>query len=182
MKRPPMRVEEPDLVLTCHTSARRFAALYLVLVVLAALAVAAVWLERAPAVPRPVLVAAAVAAMLVALVHARLVSAATRYRIFRTSLELDRGLLSRRIDNLQLFRVRDLSLSQPLLGRLLGVGNVILTSTDVTTPRLVLAGVRDPRGVYDTLRRLVAASQATRQTMIVEEEAPPPRSRSAGPN
>ena len=94
-------------------------------------------------------------------------------RLNQDSLEIETGLVSRNIDNLQLFRIRDLRLRQSLLGRLLGVGDVEVTSTDQSTPHLVIRGVAAPRALYDALREGVAASQATRRTMIVEEEPPP---------
>lgn len=47
-----------------------------------------------------------------------------------------------------------------------------MTSTDQSTPHLALRGIEGPREVYDTLRMLVAKSQATRRTMIVEEDRP----------
>jgi uncharacterized membrane protein YdbT with pleckstrin-like domain len=90
--------------------------------------------------------------------------------VFDDSLEVESGLLARRIDNLQLFRVRDLGLRQSLFGRILGVGDVSITSTDRSSPHLRLRGVADPREVYQTLRDLVARSQATRRTVIMEED------------
>src|SRR5262249_55930508 len=44
------------------------------------------------------------------------------YRVYQDSVELESGLLSRNIENLQLFRVRDLKLRQSMLGRVFGVG------------------------------------------------------------
>ena len=73
-----------------------------------------------------------------------------------------------RIENLQVFRVRDVALRQGILDRILNVGDVLVTSTDVSTPVLVVRGIDDPRSFYASLRELVAASQAEKRTMIVE--------------
>lgn len=117
-----------------------------------------------------VIVAAALTPIIIAQIYGWLVRANTEYRIFTDSLEVESGIISRKIDNIQLFRVRDLGLDQPLMGRLLGFGSLSLTSTDQSAPHLVLRGVDDPRALYETLRDLIAKSQAARRTMIVEEE------------
>jgi len=106
----------------------------------------------------------------VGLVYSWLVRISTEYRVFADSLEVESGIIARRIENIQLFRVRDLGLNQSLLGRMLNVGNVFVTSTDQSDPNLILHGIDDPRSVYESLRELVAKSQAARRTMIVEEE------------
>jgi len=57
-----------------------------------------------------------------------------------------------------------------MLNRIAGVGDVIVTSTDQSAPHYRLRGIEGPRQVYDQLRELVAKSQATRRTMILEQE------------
>ena len=104
------------------------------------------------------------------LLYSWLVRLSTEYRLFQESLEVESGIISRRIENIQLFRVRDLGLAQSILNRLAGVGDVIVTSTDQSAPRYRVRGVESPREFYDRLRELVAKSQATRRTMIVEQE------------
>lgn len=120
-----------------------------------------------------VIVLVALAPIAAGQVYGWLLRANTEYRIYTDSLEIESGIFSRKIDNVQLFRVRDLGLDQPLFGRMLGYGNLTLTSTDQSAPHLKLHGVDDPRALYETLRELVAKSQAARRTMIVEEELTP---------
>ena len=110
--------------------------------------------------------------LLIGIGYSWLVRLGAEYRLHQDSLEIETGLISRNVDNLQLFRVRDLSLHQSLISRMLGVGDVSVASTDQTTPHLTIRGVADPRELYDALREGVARSQATRRTMIVEEEPP----------
>ena len=113
------------------------------------------------------IILAAVTPIALAQVYGWLVRANTEYRIFSDSLEVESGIISRKIDNIQLFRIRDLGLDQSLIGRMLGVGNLTLASTDQSAPHLTLRGIDDPRGLYETLRDLIAKSQAARRTMIV---------------
>jgi uncharacterized membrane protein YdbT with pleckstrin-like domain len=154
-----------------RTSPRNFVGLHLALGILAAGAWTAGIFGLLP-LALPVVLALGAAPLLVGIVYTLLVTRSTKYRLHREALEIERGILSRRIENLQIFRVRDIGLAQSLLGRILKVGDVTITSTDRSSPRLVVRGIDDPRGFYETLRALVAESQAARRTMIVEEESP----------
>jgi uncharacterized membrane protein YdbT with pleckstrin-like domain len=160
-----------DLVLRTRMSLKSFAALYLGLGALCMVVWWAGWAFDTGL--SPLLVAGAgLLPLALGIGYSWLVRLGTEYRLYRVSLEVESGLVARSIDNLQLFRVRDLRLRQSMLGRLFGVGDVVVTSTDQSTPHLTIRGVEDPRALYDTLRELVARSQATRRTMIVEEEPP----------
>jgi membrane protein YdbS with pleckstrin-like domain len=169
-------VAASEPLLRARISLRSFAALYFWLALVAVVAVVA-WVAgfglRMPW-PAVAIIAAGLVPLLVGFLYTWLVSVSTEYRVFPESLEVESGLIARRIDNILLFRVRDLGFRQSVLGRLLGVGDVILTSTDHSTPHLVLRGVSDPRRLYQTLRELIAKSQATRRTMIVEEDVSRP--------
>ncbi len=160
-----------DLVLRTRISLKSFAALYLGFGALCVVIWWAGWTFDTGL--SPLLVAGAgLLPLALVLGYSWLVRLGTEYRLYQVSLEVESGLVARTIDNLQLFRVRDLRLRQSMLGRLFGVGDVVVTSTDQSTPHLTIRGVEDPRTLYDTLRELVARSQATRRTMIVEEEPP----------
>ena len=161
-----------DFVLQTRRSLKSFAMLYVGLALLAILIWWAGYTFETGLSPVVIAVAGLVPLVL-GIGYTWLVQRGTEYRVYQESIELESGLLSRNIENLQLFRVRDLKLRQSVLGRLFGVGDVTVTSTDQSTPHLTVRGVENPRAVYETLRELVARSQATRRTMIVEEEPPP---------
>ena len=156
-------------VARARMSLKHFAGVYMVLVIFA-VAMAVVAFQADVGTSPAVLIAIGVAPLLLVLTYAWLLRVSTDYRIFADSLEVESGILSRRIENLQLFRVRDLGLAQSLVGRIVGVGNVTIASTDQSAPHLTLRGIPNPRQIYDTLRDLVAKSQATRRTMIVEDD------------
>lgn len=103
------------------------------------------------------------------LLQAFLLRLSVTYRLFRDRLEVESGLTSRRIENVDLFRVRDLGVRQHLLGRLLNYGDVYLYSTDASSPELYMRNIDDPATFYRQMRQLVDASRAQRQTMIVED-------------
>ncbi len=153
-----------------RTSLKSFWGLYVVLGAIGVLIwVVGFYSHRVP-VSRATVVLVGLVPLLIGLLYSWLVRLSTEYRLFQESLEVQSGIISRQIENIQLFRVRDLGLAQSILNRLAGVGDIIVTSTDQSAPHYRLRGVEDPREVYDRLRELVAKSQATRRTMIVEQE------------
>jgi len=160
-----------DLVVRARISLKSFAGLYLIL---GALGVAIWWAGWAfDTGLHPLLIAAAgLVPLALGIAYSWFVRLGAEYRLYQDSLEAETGIIARNIDNLQLFRVRDLRLKQSVLGRLLGYGDISVTSTDQSTPHLTIRGVDAPRALYDTLREGVARSQATRRTMIVEEDRP----------
>jgi membrane protein YdbS with pleckstrin-like domain/DNA-directed RNA polymerase subunit RPC12/RpoP len=74
------------------------------------------------------------------------------YRLSTQRLFVNRGLVSRRVEEIELFRIRDIDSVQNLLERILGYGRVNVFSTDATTPKFELSGITDPLAVKDTIR------------------------------
>ncbi|RTL26897.1 MAG: PH domain-containing protein [Burkholderiales bacterium] len=72
------------------------------------------------------------------------------------------GVLNRDVEELELYRVKDLSVHQPLLQQVLGLGQVILITSDRSTPRVVLNAVPNPVGVADLIRRNVEACRVAK--------------------
>jgi uncharacterized membrane protein YdbT with pleckstrin-like domain len=91
--------------------------------------------------------------------RAWIISRLVRYELSAERLVIARGLLLRRVDNLELYRVRDLHLELPLTARLFGVGDVVLDTVDHSTPTVVLSGVKRPDEVFARMRDLVEAAR-----------------------
>jgi uncharacterized membrane protein YdbT with pleckstrin-like domain len=104
--------------------------------------------------------------------QSRLARLDTEYRLFVDRIEVESGILSRRIENVELFRVRDVSLRQGLFGQLGNFGDVYIHSTDATTPDVTVRGIDAPKEFYQSVRQLVSDSRAQHRTMIVEESMP----------
>lgn len=94
------------------------------------------------------------------------------YRLHPERLEVERGIISRSIENVELFRIRDVGLRQGPLGRLLDFGDVYVHSTDASAPDVRLQGIDAPREFYELLRSRVAQSRAQGRTVIVEGATP----------
>ena len=85
--------------------------------------------------------------------------ASTRYRLTNQRLFAQTGLIAKNLEEVELFRVKDVTLSQGVLDRLLGVGTVTVLSTDDTAPELDLAGIRDPLAAKEALRTAFRAAR-----------------------
>jgi uncharacterized membrane protein YdbT with pleckstrin-like domain len=84
----------------------------------------------------------------------------TRYRLTNQRLFRQRGLLSRRLDELELIRVDDVSVTQDFVQRLLNVGTVTLLTTDSTDPKLTIEGIADPLALKELIRTQVRARRS----------------------
>ena len=88
----------------------------------------------------------------------------TRYTLTARKLLLNTGLLNLREEEVLLYRVRDVSLSQSLLDRLFGVGTLCVDSSDLSVPHLHLRHVKNPDKVKAALSQCV--EQARRKNRI----------------
>lgn len=77
------------------------------------------------------------------------------YQLTDQRLLETKGLLFKDTDALELYRVKDVSIQQPLLQRLLGCGRVILLTSDRSTPTIVLSAIPKPHAVAEMLRECV---------------------------
>ncbi len=75
-----------------------------------------------------------------------------RFRVTNTVIEFERGMLSKRIDVLQLWRVRDVVYKQNLVDRILGIAHVEVVASDTTNPDLEIVGMPASRQLFEQLR------------------------------
>lgn len=78
-----------------------------------------------------------------------------RYRLSSHRLFKEVGIVSRRISEIELMRVDDLSVTQNVIQRIFDVGVVTLTTTDASDPKLVIPGIRHPIEVKEQIRAQV---------------------------
>ncbi|MDP3071240.1 MAG: PH domain-containing protein [Opitutaceae bacterium] len=75
-----------------------------------------------------------------------------RYELTSERIRVRTGFFSRTTHDLELYRVRDYSTVEPFWLRLVGVGHVILTSSDRSTPQTVLRAVPRVAALKDLIR------------------------------
>lgn len=89
----------------------------------------------------------------------------TRYKISLRRVESERGILSKRLESLELWRVLDVRYTQSIFDRLTGNGRITLESTDKSDPKLDLHGIPGHRKVFEQLREAVQAARHTNRPM-----------------
>jgi membrane protein YdbS with pleckstrin-like domain len=92
----------------------------------------------------------------------------TYYEVTPVRIEWNRGILDRKVDNLDMFRIIDLKLRRSAIDCVLGIGTVVLTTTDKSDPEFVFEKVRDPRRLYDVIKK--ASLEADRRGAVVHLE------------
>lgn len=75
-----------------------------------------------------------------------------RFRVTNTVIETERGFLSKRIDVVQLWRIKDVRYRQNLIDRILSIAHVEIFTSDSTTPHLELVGLPASRKLFEELR------------------------------
>jgi len=106
----------------------------------------------APAETRILDVAIPVAGALVFMFGVSLYRRSIKFRVTNTAIETERGLLSKRIDILQLWRCRDVVYRQNLVDRILGIAHIEVFAQDATTSHLEIVGLPASRQLFEQLR------------------------------
>jgi uncharacterized membrane protein YdbT with pleckstrin-like domain len=75
-----------------------------------------------------------------------------KFRVSSTVIEYERGVLSKRIDVVQLWRIRDVVYKQNLMDRILGIAHVEVVAQDVKNPDMEIVGLPASRQLFEQLR------------------------------
>lgn len=98
-----------------------------------------------------------------------LVRKATRVRVTNRSIETEIGILSKRIEVAELWRVKDLRYRQSFLDRVLGIAHIEVFTKDVTTPNLEIVGLPASRQLFEKLRDSIEIQRQSRRVMGIME-------------
>jgi len=75
-----------------------------------------------------------------------------RYTVTTERVGLRRGILTKRTDSIELYRVKDTTVIEPFFLRLFGLSDIILTSSDRTTPLIVLHAIPNGMDLREKIR------------------------------
>lgn len=97
----------------------------------------------------------------------------TRYSLIKNGEEWFKiftavGLLSTTIDEINLYRIKDLSLHQTLFDKIFGTGTITLYSNDVRNPVFHLRRVKNPFKVRDFLSTYIEEQRAVKGVRVAE--------------
>jgi len=90
------------------------------------------------------------------------------YEVTPDRIEWSRGILDRRVDNIDMFRVIDLSMRRSLLDCVFGIGTVALITTDKTDPTFTFEKIKNSRSLYDIIKK--ASLDADRKNSVIHLE------------
>ena len=92
----------------------------------------------------------------------------TRYALSEDRLFLRRGFLNIKQDEVVLYRVRDLRVTQNLWQRIFGVGTIRVVSTDKSVPELIIKNVKQPFEVKELIHSTVEELKIKRRMRVGE--------------
>lgn len=90
-----------------------------------------------------------------------------KFRVTTTVIEWERGVLSKRIDVLQLWRIRDVVYKQNLVDRILGIAHVEIVASDATTPDLEIVGLPASRQLFEQIRDSIEIQRQSKNVVGV---------------
>jgi hypothetical protein len=88
------------------------------------------------------------------------------YRLTNRRLFVTTGFFSRRVDQLELIRIKDVYVQQSMIGDWLGLGSVVLISSEQTLPRAYLLGIDEPRRIMDLIWHHMRLEQGEKTNRI----------------
>jgi len=96
---------------------------------------------------------------------------AVRYRITSQRLIVERGVFSKTMDQVDLYRVVDFVVERPFGQRLVGTGNIVLEAMDKTSPEIRIEGIRtDVLALYERLRHCAEQEKRRRGVRLLDVE------------
>lgn len=87
------------------------------------------------------------------------------FRVTTTNIETEFGLLSKKIDVLELWRCRDVRYRQSLMDRILGIAHIEIYTADVTTPNLCILGLPASRQLFEKIRDSIEIQRQSRNVV-----------------
>ncbi|MBQ9519107.1 MAG: PH domain-containing protein [Firmicutes bacterium] len=92
----------------------------------------------------------------------------TKYTVSDDRLFLETGLLNVKFEEINLYRVRDLTLKISFWQRIFGVGSIIVHSADETNAHLELKNIKNPRQVKELIHATVEKARTENGVRIGE--------------
>ena len=91
------------------------------------------------------------------------------YRLTDESFYVRRGVFTVKSDHLELYRVKDYRLEAPFLFRILGLARVVLSTSDISSPQVVIRGIDSQQQAEYLLRLIRERVEVLREQKGVRE-------------
>jgi uncharacterized membrane protein YdbT with pleckstrin-like domain len=94
----------------------------------------------------------------------------TKYELTTERLRMRHGVLNKKLDELELYRVRDYKLDQPFFLRIFSLGSITLQTSDRTHPTVVLEAIPKAEELREQLRTHVEACRTRKGVRELDVE------------
>jgi uncharacterized membrane protein YdbT with pleckstrin-like domain len=95
----------------------------------------------------------------------------TSYKLTTQRIVVERGIFSKALEQVDIYRITDYVVERPFGQRLLGTGNLVIEAMDKTTPVLRLEALKtDVVGLYEKLRVATEAEKRLRGVRVIDYE------------
>ena len=93
-----------------------------------------------------------------------------KYKLTTQRLQRSRGFFDRRKDNIELYRVQDISYQQSFWYRLLGLANIVIFSRDQTDPKMTIEAIeaKEAEELFETMRSHIEMERNRRRLLFTE--------------
>ncbi len=106
-----------------------------------------------------------------ALVYFALRRLGSTYKVTTQRIVVERGVFSKQLEQVDIYRITDYVVERPFGQRLLGTGNIVIEAMDKTTPVLRLEALKtDVVSLYEKLRAATEVEKRRRGVRVVDYE------------
>ncbi|HMJ92299.1 MAG TPA: PH domain-containing protein [Candidatus Acidoferrum sp.] len=92
------------------------------------------------------------------------------YELTTQRVRVRQGIMSKCTDELELYRVKDVTVFEPFWQRLFGLGNIIVTTHDASTPNLTMEALPGASQTREALRNAIEDCRDRKRVRIAELE------------
>ena len=92
------------------------------------------------------------------------------YELTNERLKTTHGIFSKVTETLELYRVKDIEVRQPFIYRMLGVENIQVNTSDLSSPVIMLEAIPKTVGLADKLRNQVEIIRVQKKVREIDLE------------
>jgi uncharacterized membrane protein YdbT with pleckstrin-like domain len=92
-----------------------------------------------------------------------------RWKITDQRVQTERGIFSKSVEVLQLWRIEDIQYSQSLIQRMLNEATIKLITSDRSSPTVMITGLTNHRSLYEKLRDSVEKRRRENRVVTMEQ-------------
>ena len=98
-------------------------------------------------------------------------SRSRHFRLTTRRVVVETGILNKRLEQVDLYRVSDYTVVRPLSQRIMGTGNLILRTLDQTSPNVAISSIQtDVVALYERIRAATEIEKRRRGVRVMDME------------